>query len=554
MLSAAGLATQLYEIVFYNTVTSGLLCILVLFLSRAALFRKTGKARQAPSLPETIPFVSNSLQYMTDLPGFCRRAAEALQQSNAGIVTFRLLGRPAYLVSGGKIPQALFRTNSGLTPDNFLVLFVKVLWDPSGEDLARFAADKSGRLKNPAPGWENVPARDRLWASWHHIGAEYLTRAQPTNDLTAMYFQLFSEKLSRLPLNEWAELRVFDLLTRDMTESAAISLAGRRILEMNPGYFDAMRDFEGAVLSIAFGPPKWLNPRPYKARERWMAMNKIFMDEALRTFDWDGPEAKAEWDNTFGAPFAKKLVRWALDAGLSAQTTAGIFGIQILNQNSNTVPAAAWAMMDILKMGPGMVNRVREEAETALLVDPQTGKRQFDVQKLTALPLLQAIYVETLRLHISFSITRQAIRDTIVDGYEVRKGAIVQAPSLIAHYDDIWDSDGHSSSEFWPDRHLKHVETTDKEGNTTTRSEFSMGNRNPYWFPYGGGVSMCPGRNFAKQEIIVTIAILTTMFDIEFAEWTMLDGSPSDREARNSDGFATMLPDRDLKVRVKRRW
>jgi len=68
---------------------------------------------------------------------------------------------------------------------------------------------------------------------------------------------------------------------------------------------------------------------------------------------------------------------------------------------------------------------------------------------------------------------------------------------------------------------------------------------------------MCPGRHFAKQEIMMTISVIVARFDIEFTQWTRLDGSPSDREARNDDNFAggaAIPPDRDMRVRWKRLW
>lgn len=74
MSPATSPVTQLYKAGFRNVVPISLACVLVLFLL-GSLLRKTGKAKQAPSLPETIPFVSNSLQYMTDIHGFCRKAA-----------------------------------------------------------------------------------------------------------------------------------------------------------------------------------------------------------------------------------------------------------------------------------------------------------------------------------------------------------------------------------------------------------------------------------------------------------------------------------------------
>jgi hypothetical protein len=73
----------------------------------------------------------------------------------------------------------------------------------------------------------------------------------------------------------------------------------------------------------------------------------------------------------------------------------------------------------------------------------------------------------------------------------------------------------------------------------------------------GGGVSICPGRHFAKQEIMATIAVMVTTFDIEMIEWVSFDGkTKSDRPAQENpsySGSASMPPDRDMKVRWTRR-
>ena len=68
---------------------------------------------------------------------------------------------------------------------------------------------------------------------------------------------------------------------------------------------------------------------------------------------------------------------------------------------------------------------------------------------------------------------------------------------------------------------------------------------------------MCPGRHFAKQEIIMAIAIVVTKFDVEFVEWINADGSKSERPAQDDKsfaGFIAMSPDRDMRIRWKRRF
>lgn len=67
---------------------------------------------------------------------------------------------------------------------------------------------------------------------------------------------------------------------------------------------------------------------------------------------------------------------------------------------------------------------------------------------------------------------------------------------------------------------------------------------------------MCPGRYFAKQEILLAIAMIVTRFDLEFVEWTHLDGSGADRapeDDRSFAGFIATPPNGDVKIRWRSR-
>ena len=52
-------------------------------------------------------------------------------------------------------------------------------------------------------------------------------------------------------------------------------------------------------------------------------------------------------------------------------------------------------------------------------------------------------------------------------------------------------------------------------GKEEKEPKFSMDGVAGGWIPNGGGQRMCPGRHFAKQEIIGTFAMLFTHYDIE---------------------------------------
>jgi len=68
---------------------------------------------------------------------------------------------------------------------------------------------------------------------------------------------------------------------------------------------------------------------------------------------------------------------------------------------------------------------------------------------------------------------------------------------------------------------------------------------------------MCPGRHFAKQVIMLSIAMIETSFDVEFVEWTLVGSrNKSNRPAQDNlrfSGMATLPPDRDMQIRWRRR-
>ena len=141
--------------------------------------------------------------------------------------------------------------------------------------------------------------------------------------------------------------------------------------------------------------------------------------------------------------------------------------------------------MEVVK-DTSLLQAVKEEVNEALVTDTATGDRSFDMKKLLSLPLLQSVYAEAIRLHLSINITREVVQPMTVDGYILPKHAIIQAPTTIAHYDEgVWASQGHPASQFWAERHIKYQETGDEAGNTNRTKEFSMSARPSEFFPYG---------------------------------------------------------------------
>lgn len=94
---------------------------------------------------------------------------------------------------------------------------------------------------------------------------------------------------------------------------------------------------------------------------------------------------------------------------------------------------------------------------------------------------------------------------------------------------DVFDDAALPLDQFWPGRFL--VSPDDPQSGPHKRSAagpdsgvgvqpeeqpvFSLDGMAGSWFPYGGDARMCPGRHFAKREIMATLALLAVGFDIE---------------------------------------
>jgi cytochrome P450 len=77
--------------------------------------------------------------------------------------------------------------------------------------------------------------------------------------------------------------------------------------------------------------------------------------------------------------------------------------------------------------------------------------------------------------------------------------------------------------------------------------QFSLEGLAASWIPYGGGVRLCPGRHFAKQEMLVSAAVWLAAYEVELR--------PGEKYEADKDyyGFGTMPPKGKIAARIRRR-
>ena len=141
------------------------------------------------------------------------------------------------------------------------------------------------------------------------------------------------------------------------------------------------------------------------------------------------------------------------------------------------------------------MNIVQAEIEAAWSSDT------LDVKYLCAhSPSLDAIFCEALRLNGGAMVSRKVLEPTDIGGKVLAAGNAVIIPSRQLHTNkDVWGSD---VKEFDAFRFAKKK---------------SLG-RHSSFRPFGGGVTYCPGRVLAKEEVFGFVALVLHRFKIKLAQ------------------------------------
>jgi len=228
----------------------------------------------------------------------------------------------------------------------------------------------------------------------------------------------------------------------------------------------------------------------------------------------------------------------------------------LLSLSANAIPITAWLLAHLISpvTQSDVLRRIQTEIDKA---DQAAGG--VDISTLLSQPLLNSALHETLRHYVDALVTRQLKMDMVVDGYLMKKDDLIMAPSSLNQHDPtFWENENEPSADTWyAERFLKHDSGTGKD---TFSTSWSSGK----FFPFGGGTHVCPGRVFAKQEILGALATFFLKFEVQFVEYLGTDkigktvsrgkgpsGFP--KVKRQYAGNGTLNMDGDIRVRMRRR-
>lgn len=240
--------------------------------------------------------------------------------------------------------------------------------------------------------------------------------------------------------------------------------------------------------------------------------------------------------------------------------------------NANAIPAAMWMLLGVL-LDDHIKDRLMAEIDPAFTA----SSLSFDKDILCSGPLLNSIYCETLRVRVAAPVGRTSLIPDLKFGkWKLKQGVTMLSTSWIGGHDTkFWNTgrefpDGsveHPVDSFWAERFLQYPDdpSSGPVRNPSVKAPFKTKRHTPeddrnaqvvtdgtqgYWYPYGGGTKMCPGRFFATQELKVGVAVMLRAYDIE-----LLDHEAAAKIGPNMDyfPFGTIPPNGKVAARIRRR-
>ncbi|EFZ03033.1 cytochrome P450 [Metarhizium robertsii] len=465
--------------------------------------------REPPLAPQRIPLIGHMVGLARSKFNYYVQIG---QQMDSPIYTLTLPGQKMYVVTQPELIQKVQKQYKTLAFPPIEAKFASTVCGASLEAQAILAKNVNGDEGDFGLSMDSYAAMRAA-----------LKPGSLLDDMNRVMVQEISKSLDLLqpPEGESRRIGMNAWLKDTITTATTRSVYG----PMNPyddkAVADAFWEFESGLMSILVGVlPSITARKPIAARTK--------VAKAFEAYYKAGGVQKA-------SALAQKRYQAEVNNKVPLEDIAryevgGSIAVLV-----NTAPAAFWTLL-LLHSHPGLLSDIREEIDACTETTIENGRtvKTVDITKLKeSCPLLLSSYQEVLRYSSMGTSVREVMEDTYLDNWLLKKGAMLQMPSRIIHQDArLW---GPHVSDFNPRRFLSE-ERQNRPRDVCFRA-------------FGGGKTLCPGRHFATNEVLATVATLIARLDVKpvGGEWK----HPT--TANTNVAAVVMEPDDDIEVEVKTR-
>ncbi|KAK7753016.1 hypothetical protein SLS62_004965 [Diatrype stigma] len=526
-----------------------------------AAYKKHGNAQCAPlTFPYFFPLLGSlPITYLWKPRAFVSAPNNFFQSPHPTRV--KILAQEFYVLRGAENVKALFKASGACTSIPFVKFALGYAFGLPAKALRLYDRDDSGGGHTPHPG-STVDPRNRIDYRVYQSLIRFLEGKgllpfwnRFADNITTQLYELHDRLGSGDgdgDGDDWDyRADLMKVVGDEATVSIVNALCGPYLLRLNPHFLQDYWDFDRNLQTYLQGIPWFLAPRAYAARRRVLDAVKVWQQHARDHYSDSALDSDGD-DPFWGSSFFRERQAMFLEMDGFDHTAIASEDFGAIWAARNSITATSWTIFEIYR-DPELLASVRAEVDACARLGAE-GRIRFDVDQLLRLPVLQAVYAETLRLRMHFYVIRMPDRaDLNIRDWVIPRRKVVVTPTTVAHMDrEAWSTgweNEHPLDQFWIGRFLKYPPNNDATASTSTPT-FSTKELEGSWIPYGGGPRQCPGRHFAKRQILLTTALMISLFDCE-----ILEGGRDVQEDFTLKGFGGGMshPAGKVPMRIRRR-
>ncbi|KAI1870662.1 uncharacterized protein JN550_005205 [Neoarthrinium moseri] len=414
-----------------------------------------------------------------------------------------IAGSTTYVITNAQDVTEAYKNNSTLSWTEFLLEMMRTLGNneicveaaarplprdkdgfpnPHGKPLVTLARDMHIRQLHPGDQLDDL---ERRFLRWFERCLEPETMAKTYGSNVAQKDQDTTVTVS---LVQWCS-EIFTLASQE-------AYFGPELAHIDPHLHETFIVFDELSYQILYQYPRLLTGK--------MRAAKTQLQHAMKNYLQLPPSKRTDT-----AWFTDAFETECKALGIDETQVALMFFTVYWGANTNTRRAAYWLLAHLLDT-PDLLAALR--AETAAAFDQAGNLDPARLHDADHNRCFEAVWNETIRMSAYASSVRYITRDTIIGGKLLRRGHRLMIPYRQLHFDE--DVFGPGVNEFRAARFGFDIAATDRK-NYKENGAYQKLTRGDSWRPFGGGVTMCPGRFIARRSVHIFVALLLHRYDVE---------------------------------------